>query len=285
VSVFRFFAMGCELVVSCADESSCDAIQELFFERDQVFSRFRADSELSRVNACAGRPVRVSAEFASMLALALDAPRQTVGLVDPTIARALKNAGYDADFPLLRDDGRLVGNGPKGRWRDIRLVGRQLFLPTGVRLDLNGVVKAKTVDDATALLRGAGFVSAGGDLAIRGGDVVVALPGGGTVRLVRGALATSGSDRRRWTRGGVLQHHLIDPRTGAPSRSCWLQVTACGATCVAADIAAKAAFLLGRDGPAWLDAHGMPGRFVDAKRDVRTNESWRRSLEREVVCT
>ena len=35
--------------------------------------------------------------------------------------------------------------------------------------------------------------------------------GGETVRLVRGGLATSGTDRRRWVRGGVTQHHLIDP--------------------------------------------------------------------------
>ena len=71
----------------------------------------------------------------------------------------------------------------------------------GVRLDLNGVVKGQTVDDALTLLGGEGFVSAGGDLATRG-TVVAALPRGGTVNLVRGALATSGTNRRRWLRAG-----------------------------------------------------------------------------------
>ena len=111
------------------------------------------------------------------------------------------------------------------------------------------------------VLSGPGFVSAGGDLATKG-EVDVALPGGGAVRLVSGGLATSGRTKRRWLRAGEEQHHLIDPATGRPSASRWEQVTVCGATCLAADVAAKAAFLLGDDGPDWLDERGLPGRFL-----------------------
>jgi FAD:protein FMN transferase len=101
----------------------------------------------------------------------------------------------------------------------------------------------------------------------------VALPEGGFVRLVSGGLATSGRTKRRWLRGGTEQHHLIDPATGRPSESRWDEVTVCGRTCVAADVAAKAAFLLGDDGPAWLDERGLPGRFL-ADGAVHENESW-----------
>lgn len=112
----------------------------------------------------------------------------------------------------------------------------------------------------------------------------MSLPGGGSVDLVRGALATSGTDRRRWFRGGAMQHHLIDPRTGRPSTARWTHVTACGATCVAADIAAKAAFLLDEDGPDWLSKRGIPGRFVAADGAVVTNAAWRAFVP-EPVCT
>ena len=114
------------------------------------------------------------------------------------------------------------------------------------------------------------WISAGGDIAVRA-PLTVAVPGGGSVELRRGALATSGRSKRRWLRGGREQHHLIDPRTGRPSHSPWTDVTACGATCLAADVAAKAAFLLGDDGPAWLDERGMPGRFL-ARRRHRPDE-------------
>jgi thiamine biosynthesis lipoprotein len=110
------------------------------------------------------------------------------------------------------------------------------------------------------------------------------LPGGGAVRLVSGGLATSGRTKRRWLRGGVEQH-LIDPATGRPSASPWEQVTVCGATCLAADVAAKAAFLLGYDGPDCLDERRLPGRFL-AGGSAHENASWRTSLEpQELACT
>jgi len=265
MSSHRFASMGCEIVVGGADPEAREAIAALFDDRDRMFSRFRADSELNRVNESAGRPVRVSREFASMLALALEVARQTDDLVVPTLGAELEAPEYGLQPPAI-----------SAQSREIALIGRHVLQPAEIQIDLNGVVKSKTVDDALALLSGKGFVSAGGDIGVRGG-AVVALPAGGSVELVRGALATSGTDRRG--------HHLIDPRTGRPSCSRWLQVTACGATCVAADVAAKAAFLLGDAGPEWLDARGIPGRFVRADGSVQTNDRWQRGIERELACT
>jgi thiamine biosynthesis lipoprotein len=105
------------------------------------------------------------------------------------------------------------------------------------------------------------------------------------VRLEAGGLATSGRGRRTWSRGGRQQHHLIDPLTGRPSQTRWQQVTVSGATCLDADVAAKAAFLLGDEGPDWLDERGLPGRFLWADDRAVTNRSWRRSLEGSPVCT
>jgi FAD:protein FMN transferase len=279
----RFNAMGCEVVLATASATNVRAVEQLFRTRERTFSRFILDSELNRVNAGAGRPTRVSHEFATMLRTALEAAAESEGLVDPTLGVAIVAAGYDADHALLRDDGRLPTAGPGGCWRGVGLIGRILFVPAGVELDLNGVVKGATVDDALALLGERGWVSAGGDLATRGG-VVVSLPLEETVRLERGALATSGTDRRCWTRAGQLQHHLIDPRTGTPATSPWRYVTACAATCVGADVAAKAGFLRGESGPEWLDARGIPARFVTTSGAVRLNDAWQRSLERERVC-
>lgn len=279
----RFRSMGCDVVVAGATAAESAEIALLFARRDRIFSRFVPGSQLNVANAYAGRPTLVSPEFAAMVDLALAAAEQTRGLVDPTLGVALEAAGYDRDFAALPPDAGPADPAAPSRLRGVRLHGRLLELPAGVRLDLNGVVKARTVDDALALLGGDGYVSAGGDLAGRGG-VSVALPGGDAVQLVEGGLATSGTDRRRWRRAGALQHHLIDPATGRPAVSLWKQVTVCGGTCLAADVAAKAAFLLGGDGPDWLDENGLPGRFLTAGGETVTNASWRRSL-REHACT
>jgi FAD:protein FMN transferase len=281
---YRFTAMGCEIVLGGASPRAAQAIEQLFRERDRRFSRFIADSELNAVNAAPGCPVGVSQEFAAMVAIALAAAAESDGLVDPTLGTALAAAGYDADFASLTDDGRAATAGPVGRWSEVRVLGRFVFVPPEVELDLNGVVKGATVDHALALLGAHGWVSAGGDLATRGG-VVVSLPHGGTVRLERGALATSGTDRRRWTRAGEPQHHLLDPRTGRPADSPWLYVTACAASCAGADVAAKIGFLRGDSGPDWLDARGIAARFVTTNGSVHVNGSWRRSIERERACT
>lgn len=273
--------MGCEVVVEGATADELALVRALFEERDAVFSRFRPESELNAVNAGRGASL-VSPLFARMVEAALRARGQTGGLVDPTLGAALEAAGYDRDFAELAPVAAAAdGASPAGA---IQLYGRVLVLGRDVRLDLNGVVKAAAVDDALRLLHGPGFVSAGGDLATRG-DVDVALPGGGAVRLVAGGLATSGRTKRRWTRSGAEQHHLIDPRTGRPSTSAWDEVTVCGSTCLAADVAAKAAFLLGDDGPDWLDERGLPGRFLAGGR-AHENASWRAgATHREPVCT
>jgi thiamine biosynthesis lipoprotein len=230
--------MGCEVVLAGGDPASASVV----FERwEAAFSLFRAESELSRLNGAPAPVVAVSPFFASVLQVALEVAADTGGLVVPAFG-------------------------------EVRLLGTLLARRPGLRLDLNGVVKALAVDEAAVGLDGFGFVSVGGDLAVRG-PVDVGLPGGGAVRVVEGGLATSGVA----TRG----RHLVDPRTRMPSESRWEQVTVCGATCVAADAAAKAAFLLGDRGPGWLDARGMPGRFVHLDGTILCNAAWEGSL----VCT
>src|SRR6478609_5001094 len=265
--------MGCDVGVAGATPEAAAAVRAVMTDFDERFSRFRPASELSRVNASPASELLVSEAFATALATALAAASATEGLVDPTLGCALEAAGYDRDFGALADDGP-VGAPVASRLAEVSLTGRLLRRPPGLRLDLNGVVKALAVDAAAALLSDGAWVSAGGDLATRG-PVDVALPGGGAVRLVSGALATSSSGARRWRRGGDWRHHLIDPRTGRPSSSPWTTVTACGATCLAADVAAKAGLLAGEDGPAWLEAYGFPARLVRDDGTVVVTPAWR----------
>jgi thiamine biosynthesis lipoprotein len=243
---YRFRAMGCDVVVSGGDPA---AIADVLERWEATFSLFRPESELSGVNRSTARVLAVSPLFARALEAALDAAAETGGLVDPTLGAGVEN---------------------------IFLSGRLVSRPPGLQLDLNGVVKALAVDEAAGALEGPGFVSVGGDLAVRG-PVDVGLPGGGAVRVVKGGLATSGTASRG--------QHLVDPDTGRPSDSAWEQVTASGVSCLAADVAAKAAFLLGKGGPDWLDARGVPGRFLRYDGEVVENEAWSRPLRETQACT
>ena len=262
--------MGCDVALS--DAMHLDSVRALFDERDRCFSRFLPSSELNAVNALPLGVALVSEELASMLSLALDAGRATDGRVTPAVGGAVLAAGYDRDSALLSGDGDAVVPARVPPLDSIVLRDRMLLRSECVILDLNGVVKSRTVDDALALV-GRGWVVAGGDVATSI-PLVVGLPGGDTVLLENGGLATSSTSLRAWKRGGVTQHHLIDPATGSPARTPWRDVSVAAATCFVADVAAKAALLLGTGGAAWLDARGLAGRFVDHDGHVTVNEAW-----------
>ncbi|MGZ4334176.1 MAG: FAD:protein FMN transferase [Gaiellaceae bacterium] len=265
-----FRSMGCEVVVPFG--TPLDEVRALFDARDARFSRFHPSSELTRVNASPLGLMLVSEEFASMLSLSLDAARATDGLVTPCVGGAIVAAGYDRDFSRLPEDVGAVRPVAVPSRFSLSLRGSGLLRTEPVAIDLNGVVKSRTVDDALARV-GRRWVCAGGDVATLE-PVVVGLPAGGSIVLQAGGLATSSVGKRRWLAAGIQQNHLIDPRTGRPTDSPWRDVSVAAPTCLVADVAAKAALLLGDGGPAWLDARGLAGRFVDHGGEVVLNRVW-----------
>ena len=81
------------------------AIGELLRAVDLAASRFREDSELSRLNSTPGYETVISPLFAKLLAAALYGARVSGGAVDPTVGAAIKLAGYEADFAQVAADG------------------------------------------------------------------------------------------------------------------------------------------------------------------------------------
>ena len=231
-------------------------VRALFHDVDRRFSRFIPESELSSVNARAGRPQTVSAAFAELLARALAAARETGGLFDPTILPALVAAGYDRDYEELLAGPPVAPSRPpaSGRWSDVALDGRSLLLPLGAALDFGGIAKGWAVDQAVACVADLpwALVDAGGDLGVAGRPeqpvpVGIADPSDAGIEILRlevdgGALATSSTVGRAW---GAGLHHLIDPRTSRPARTGVLQATAWAPTCTEAEVRAKWALLGG----------------------------------------
>ena len=284
----RFRAMGSEVhvLVPHASAAHCtSAVEELFAEWEDVLSRFRPESELSLLNARAGTAVGVGPILLSALEASLEAARATGGLFDPALGHELVRLGYDRSFEEI--GAAAPASGPPrggGAWRGI-VVDRAagvVILPAGSSLDLGGIAKGMAVDASLELLAKMGveaaLVSAGGDLAVlglppgrRAWSVRVGGAGGPVVPLVRGALATSGTSRRRWRQGDVMRHHLVDPATGDPALSGLREVTVAGGTCRLAEVGASAAFVAGPQlAPGMLERLGLAGLLVtDAGAQIR----------------
>ena len=266
---------------------------------DAACSRFRRDSELWRVNHARGRPVTVSPLFADALTVALDAAELTDGDVDPTCGQSLVRLGYDRDFALARrpTDPLRQPPMPAGGWRRVELDRGHpaVRVPAGILLDLGATAKALAADRAAAAVQAA---VGGGVLVNLGGDIRVAgdPPDGGwpvgvaddadfdtstasvrprQVVMVRdGGLATSSPLGRTWRRGDARLHHIVDPVTGRPARSCWRTASVAAASCVGANIASTAAILRGERAIRWLERLGLPARLVRHDGTVVTVAGW-----------
>ena len=225
------------------------AVEDEFARLEDMLSRFRPESELSRLNR--NGSIEASQELRELVALALAARKQTGGRFDPTLHDAVVAAGYDRTFAELVDDGTSTRR-PSGGG-EVAIRGRHIELGRNAYLDLGGIAKGYAADRCAPVLaeHGPALVNAGGDLAVSGPrsdggpwPVAVDVPGHAlTLALERGGLATSGRDRRRWRRDGEERHHLIDPRTLRPAEGGPLSVTVAAESATAAEVRAKALFL------------------------------------------
>jgi thiamine biosynthesis lipoprotein ApbE len=272
------------------------AVDEVIKAIDLAASRFREDSELSRLNAAPETDVIVSPLLAQAIAAGLRGAEATGGAVDPTIGSAVRLAGYDADFAQVPPDGEalhLVAERVPG-WRAVRFsaVTRTVRIPRGVEIDLGATAKALASDlAAAAALRAVGgggvLVSLGGDIAVAGEAPIEGWPiqtsedsaapideDEETVTILSGGIATSSTTVRRWTRGGVALHHIIDPATGLPVRGRWRTATVVAASCVDANIASTAAIVMGDAATAWLEARHLAARLVDREGGVHRIAGW-----------
>ncbi len=296
----EFAAMGTtvSLLLPRDDAEAGEALaRDLFEEWERTLSRFRPESELSRLNARAGETVEVSPLVCEVLAAALAAAQATGGLYDPTLLHQIVAVGYAHSFDELpRAQGPaldLAALRPGGDWRGVMFdpAARTVTLPRGTGLDFGGIAKGMAVDATIARLRergiAAALVNAGGDLAVLGlppgADVwTLAVPGKDaqwTVPLRRGALATSGIARRHWRQGDAERHHLLDPRTGLPAASGLWSVTAVTERCAQAEVAAKAAFVLGaQDGAVFLERIGVAAVLVHEDGQYTLAGAWPREM-------
>ncbi|HEV7937250.1 MAG TPA: FAD:protein FMN transferase [Solirubrobacteraceae bacterium] len=209
-----------ELLVSDGHTlSHAQAILERQLEElDRACSRFRDDSELMRVNAGAGRAIRVNALLIAAVEVALRAAELTDGDVDPTVGAALVLAGYDRDMQLLDCTSSATENAHARACRPpamapllraTRLCGwtaveldrerSTVRIPRGVKLDLGATAKAWAADRAALAIHEA---TGCGVLVSLGGDISTAGP------------APSGKSRWHEARTGWQIHVTDDHRSG-----------------------------------------------------------------------
>lgn len=279
---FRVMGTDAQIIVVTEDvhegEDDLGHAEEDLRETERELSRFQEDSDLARLNR-EGRLLAGERLLATVRATAR-AHALSDGLLDPRVIDSLEDLGYRHAQP----NGEVKRTGEPsplrpvdmGTWIDERT--GEITLPPGVRLDLAGVGKALGIGWAALRLAGrhAGIlVDVGGDLVALGHDENgelwrVSVNHGGVVGELADsplAVATSTTMRRAWKTDGKRVHHLIDPRTGEPSRGRFAYATVAAPTIIEADLAAKLLILEGHEA---LRRFGGELRAVVTDRDGNT---------------
>ena len=258
---------------------------------ETLMTTWRPDSELSRVNAAAGKePVAVSPETFDVVAAGIHTSEISEGTFDITFESLHGLWKFDQDLdphPPTAADVKaklhLVG------YKHVHLDAEKhtIFLDqAGTKISLGGIAKGYAVDKAAEVLEKAGltafYAQAGGDLYTRGKkpdgtewSAGVHDPRGreGTyfamLRVSDHAFSTAGDYERSYIVDGKRYHHIIDPRTGYPATAS-RSVTIWAPTALVADEIDDAVFILGPEkGLALVESlPGVGAVIVDAKNKV-----------------
>ena len=228
------------------------------------------------------------------------------GLLEPAPAAAPGTAGPGRASPGPAGSGPAspgpASSGPASHvpparavpgWRSVQLdTGPpRVTLAGGAQLDLGATAKARAADRCAAAIAGqlgcGVLVSLGGDIAVAG-----PVPAGGwrirvtddhaagpdaagqTVSITSGGLATSSTMVRAWAREGRRMHHIVDPATGEPARSCWRTVSVAAGSCTDANAASTAAIVRGAAAISWLEDLSLPARLVREDGSVAVIAGW-----------
>lgn len=267
-----------------------DAVMQEFQRLEGLWSTWRPDSDIARLNRAAPQAAKIAPETARILLRSLQASRDSGGLFDVTFAPLGQLWQFDTPpgsheptqlrrVPTPAEVKALL---PKVGFGHLHVDGEkqtaQLDL-AGAAVHLGGIGKGAAVDSAVAVLRGLRLrdfcVQAGGDLYCSGQNgqrpwrIGIAHPRQkgaliGVVQVRDAAFSTSGDYERFAIIDGVRYHHILDLRTGFPATASQ-SATVLAKTATDAEVLTKWAFIVGgQAGLQLLADHGAQGVLVDA---------------------
>lgn len=263
-----------------AAAAACAAATAELARIEALWSRYRPDSIVSRINAAAGvAAVAVDEETALLLDYAAQAWQVSGGLFDITsgvLRRAWRFADGKAPAPQA-----IAACLPLIGWSQAHWEKPLFRLPhAGMEIDFGGLGKEYAADRIATLWRArgiAGLINLGGDIVATGtaghepwrigiqhprrpGELAAVLP------LVEGALATSGDYERCLIVDGKRYCHVLNPFTGWPAGEL-ASVSVLAPSCLVAGTLATTAMLKGGEGADWLAAQGLRHLVIPAAAD------------------
>ena len=248
---------------------------------EQKYSRYRADSLLSKINhlAAKGGSIKVDDETAGLLDYAATCYQQSDGLFD--ITSGVLRQIWKFKQQCIPDKQQIEAILNRIGWQHLNWSAPHLEFPEpGLELDFGGVVKEYAVDRAAVIAQESGMqygiINLGGDIRVVGPHAngqpwVIGIQHPREqqkmvqkINLSQGALASSGDYERCIIVNDQRYGHVFNPKTGWPV-SHLAAVSVVSELCVVAGSAATIAMLKESAGTQWLAQLGLPYLWVDVQ--------------------
>lgn len=262
-------------------------VMESMEELEGILSRFIYGSEVSEINRRAGQWVKVSPVTLEVIELGIEMGKLTDGVFDITIGAVLDLWGFGSGQHYVPTEDELAASLATVDYTKVE-VDKSLSkvrIPRGTVLDLGGIAKGYILDVATARLREAdverSIINAGGDI-----NVIGRRPDGKPWRvgvqnpdnpaeirwvlpLDNESVVTSGDYQRYFMVDNERYHHILDPRTGSPTREL-RSVTIVAKNSATSDALSTAVFVLG-----WKEGRALVERLPDVEAIiVSPSDTW-----------
>lgn len=258
-----------------------DALARIsFFEN--TFSRTIEGSDVWRINAAQGAPVKVAAETADIIRRSLEYSQATEGLFDITVGCFSRLWDFKSGIVAADED---IQNalGHVG-WQGIAVDEDTVQLADPLTaIDLGGIAKGYIADDIVKRLRDKGCESAlidlGGNIYALGHkpdgspwQVGIQDPNNARGQVVATAteenasVVTSGLYERCFQHAGQTYHHILDPHTGYPAQTDLVSASIISDSSTDGDALATALFLMGSEkAQRYLENYqGLEGMLMDS---------------------
>ena len=272
----------CLLRFYCSSKSRADALREQVLNRvealEQRYSRYRADSLISQINASAGslKKIAIDSETFALLNYAEQCYLESNTLFDVTsgvLRQAWNFSQTKRNLPIALPEAKLLKHLVSLiDWRQVIWEEDWIYLKKpGMELDFGGIVKEYAADSLAQICREfaitSGFINMGGDIHIlgplaneQGWPISIQHPleakkTMAKLQLQTGGLASSGDYERYIEIDGKRYSHILNPKTGWPVTGL-TAVSVIAEHCVVAGSMATMAMLKGEQGLQWLQQSG-----------------------------
>ena len=241
------------------------AVKNALERVDHLMSTYRADSEISKLNALpVGQSISLSAQTYEVMAASKRISRVTEGVFDMTVAPLVDLWGFGPKFTqdiVPTYEAVLEAKGLVS-FEAVELVDGAAKKTQNVRVDLSAIAKGYAVDQVALALKKLGvinfLVEVGGEIAAHGVNKSQKLWVLGieqpnisgrkaytTISLSGDSLATSGDYRNYFEKDGVRFSHTINPKTGYPIKHKLTSVSVIAENCMRSDALATALMVMG----------------------------------------